>query len=37
MDIGFTGSGFSAARAMLIEFDNTATNLPAFLAINAEL
>ena len=37
MDIGFTGSGFSTARAMLIEFDNTATNLPAFLAISAEL
>ena len=37
IDIGVTGSGFSTARAMLIEFDNTSTNLPAFLAINAEL
>lgn len=37
IDIGFTGSGFSAARAMLVEFDNTTTNLPAFFAFNAEL
>ena len=37
IDIGVTGSGFVAARAMLVEYDNTSTNLPAFLAINAEL
>ena len=37
IDIGVTGSGFVAARAMLVEYDNTSTNLPAFLAIDAEL
>ena len=37
IDIGFTGSGFVAARAMLVEFDNTTTNLPAYFAFNAEL
>ena len=39
MDIGVTtaSNNFSSARAFLLEFDATATDLPAFLAINAEL
>ena len=37
LDIGFTGSGFVVARAMHLEFDNTTTDLPAYLDFSAEL
>ena len=37
MDIGFTGSGFVSARAMLVEFNNASATPTPFIALKADL